>query len=285
MLGTAQLGLSYGVANAAGKIGLEDAKAILGCATVAGINTLDTAISYGESESRLGAIGVDQWRIVTKLPAVPDGCTDIAAWINESVDFSMSRLRVSKIYGLLLHRPSQLLDSYGSEYYRALLALKDSGKVEKIGISIYSPDELDTLWPNFNFDLVQAPFNVFDRRLQTTGWLDRLNQNSVEVHVRSVFLQGLLLMEAANLPKYFHSWAWLWEAWHRWLKENTISPLGACLGFALAHDGIQRVVVGVDSVKQLTEIAGSDISLDVLPPDALSSQDLDLINPVRWNLQ
>ena len=282
-LGTVQFGLPYGIANQGGQLRYEEVVDIIEHARMEGMDTLDTAIAYGESEQRLGDIGVKQWRVVTKLPSIPESCTDIINWVQESVANSLGRLKIQKLHGLLLHHSQQLLGQQGDTLYRALLTLKEMGKVDKIGVSIYDPDELDALWLHYQFDLVQAPFNIFDRRLATTGWLTRLNKANIEVHVRSIFLQGLLLMEPAILPNYFSRWQSLWNEWQQWLYQQSTTPVKGCLGFVMSHPEINRVVVGVDSLKQLQEIlAGVEASNETLP-ESLMSQDLDLINPSHWS--
>ena len=163
----------------------------------------------------------------------------IGSWFTEAPQCSAAQCTFA-------HRPEQLLSTQGDALYRALATLKDQGKIEKVGISIYSPDELDAIWPHFQFDLVQAPFNIIDRRLAASGWLTRLHQVKTEVHIRSVFLQGLLLMQAANRPATFNRWQPLWDQWHHWL-DNQVLTLEACMGFVLSEPKIDRVVVGVDS--------------------------------------
>jgi aryl-alcohol dehydrogenase-like predicted oxidoreductase len=281
-LGTVQIGQPYGVANLSGQIGLDESRAILAHAESAGLDLLDTAVAYGESERRLGEIGVGHWRVVSKLPAVPQDCPDISSWVEESVVGSLERLGVTALYGLLLHSPQQLLDSQGDEIYRALVALKDLGIVQNIGVSVYGPDELEALVPHFKMDLVQAPFNVIDRRLATSGWLARLHNAGIEVHVRSVFLQGLLLMEADHRPEQFDKWQPLWATWHRWLKEHALEPLQACLGFVLSHSEIDQVLVGVDSLAQMKAILANTGATAEMPPQSLMSDDPNLINPSRW---
>jgi aryl-alcohol dehydrogenase-like predicted oxidoreductase len=282
-LGTAQFGLDYGVANKGGQIEPDMAAAIISRAWAVGMDTVDTAIGYGQSEQRLGEIGVHSWRIVSKLPEYPRDCPNIIEWVNSSVEGSLARLGVGRLHGLLLHRPQQLLGHGGHELYRAMVRIKDSGKVGKIGISIYSPDELDMIWPHFQFDLVQSPFNVFDRRLATTGWLQKLNREGVEVHVRSVFLQGLLLAGNDGVPVGFQRWSSLWAAWHSWLRDVSCSPIQAALGHVLAFPEISRVIVGVDSLEQLDEILRGASLRQGVAPQVLMSEDLDLINPTRWS--
>lgn len=281
-LGTAQFGFAYGIANAGGQIDRDEARAIISRAWAAGIDTMDTAIAYGQSEQRLGEVGVHAWHVVSKLPALPNDCTDISSWVNASVEGSLARLKVGRLRGLLLHRPQQLLGPQGKALHHALVQLKDSGKVEKIGISIYGPDELDELWPHYQFDLVQGPFNVFDRRLAVSGWLPRLHGEGVEIHVRSVFLQGLLLATPGTPPVGFDRWAPLWSAWQTWLRDAGLTPLQASLGHALSFPEISRVIVGVDSLRQLNEILHAASLGALSAPDFLASDDPDLLNPARW---
>ncbi|OSO90612.1 aldo/keto reductase [Cylindrospermopsis raciborskii CENA303] len=283
-LGTAQFGLSYGVANQKGQVPAREAYQILKYAASVGINTLDTAIAYGNSEECLGSIGVKDWQVISKIPEFPLETYDIQGWVRNSVQGSLERLKTPQLYGLLLHNPQQLLEPQGVELYDALNLLKTEGLVKKIGISVYSPEELTLLFNHFSFDLVQAPFNVVDRSLDQSGWLNRLSGLGVEVHVRSIFLQGLLLMQAEQRPAYFQSWAALWKAWEEWLLVTGITPLQACLAFVLHYPGINRVVVGVDSLEQLQEILSATRIKSVTLPDYLYSNDTDLINPAQWRL-
>jgi aryl-alcohol dehydrogenase-like predicted oxidoreductase len=283
-LGTAQFGLPYSIGSRQKNVGGE-ADTILNIAWLSGIDTLDTALSYGECEQLLGKIGVGQWQIISKLPAVPETCKDIVSWVEDSVADSLERLQVSKLYGLLLHHPAQLLGPCGEELYRALIAIQGQGTVEKLGISIYGPDELDAIWPRYQFDLVQIPFNVLDRRLISSGWLNQLHKAGKEVHVRSIFLQGLLLLvDATNLPEKFNRWQSLWDEWHCWLKDQALTPLQACIGFVASQSKVNRVVVGVDSLKHLQEILACNTKHFAVPPESLMSDDPDLINPSRWSL-
>jgi aryl-alcohol dehydrogenase-like predicted oxidoreductase len=182
-----QFGLPYGIANQLGQVSRNEAKAMLKIASAIGIDTLDTAITYGESEACLGTVGIGDFKVVTKLPAIPYGCLDIGGWVKQQVEASLSRLRVRNVYGLLLHRSEDLLGSNGRALYQALESLKDKGLVNKIGISIYSPDQLELLTTNIRFDLVQTPFNLLDRRLLSSGWMQKLKDRGFEIHTRSAF--------------------------------------------------------------------------------------------------
>lgn len=281
-IGTVQFGLSYGVANQVGKIGESESVEILKYAKEKGIDTLDTAISYGDSEQRLGQIGVDEWQVISKLPVIPESCQDISSWIEGSVFDSLERLKIPTLSGLLVHQPQQLLGEQGKEIFNALNGLKEQGKVDKIGVSIYTPAELDDLWPYFQFDLVQLPYNVFDRRITTSGWLQKLKDSGTEVHARTIFLQGLLLMDPLKRPQKFSRWKSLWERWDVWLQEQDLTALEACLGFVLGNPNIDRVLVGIDSLKQLEEIINASLKQEVIVPHSLETDDTQLLNPVNW---
>jgi aryl-alcohol dehydrogenase-like predicted oxidoreductase len=281
-LGTVQFGLPYGIANATGQVPRKEVAAILAHAFAAGLDTLDTAIAYGDSEHRLGQLGVAAWRIVSKLPAIPPQCPDVEAWAHASVDDTLSRLHVPRLHGLLVHKAPELCGPRGPELRRALESVRASGKAAKIGVSVYGPDELDELSSVGPFDLVQAPFNAFDQRLQTSGWLARLSAAGTEIHVRSVFLQGLLLMKASDRPLRFQRWQPLWDAWDGWLETDGLTALAACLRFVLSQPLFDRVIVGVDSVGQLREILDTSNLPPLDPPPTLAIEDPDLINPSRW---
>lgn len=282
-LGTAQFGLEYGIANQTGKVGVNAARAILELACSHGLRTLDTAIAYGDSEQTLGRIGISDWQVITKLPAVPEGCPAVGNWVQTQLGASLQRLETTHVYGLLLHRPQQLSGPFGPELLRALQHAKASGRVQKIGVSVYDPAELDAIFKVHRIDLVQAPFNVLDKRLLTSGWLARLRDQGVEVHTRSAFMQGLLLMPPARRPARFDAWRELWSTWDEWLQRRGISPLAACLRYALGTDGADKVIVGVESVAQLKEILEAARQQDhVALPVNIDSTDVELLNPSHW---
>jgi aryl-alcohol dehydrogenase-like predicted oxidoreductase len=279
-LGTAQFGSAYGLANRSGRVERDEVKGALVSAAEAGIDTLDTAVAYGESEEILGQFCVSGWKVVTKLPEIRDDTKDLPRWVEEQVDASLRRLRVERLYGLLLHRPEQLLQDNGGQLAGALESVKASGKTRKIGISIYNPEQLGELLPKMSVDLVQAPLNVFDSRLIKTGWCARLKDAGIEVHARSVFLQGLLLMK--ERPQKFRRWDTLWENWDCWLRESRLTPLQACLRYVLSCDGIDKVIVGVDSASHLREIIAASAGTAVNPPPWRTPVPAELIDPSCW---
>jgi len=281
-LGTVQFGFDYGVANRAGRISELEGRAIIAQAAQSGIDTLDTAIAYGESERVVGGFGLAQWQVVTKLPSVPEQCDNVVAWVEKQILGSIERLQVNQLHGVLLHRPSQLLGSMGLELYSGLENIKEQGLTRKIGVSVYEPAELDQLFDRFELDLVQAPLSILDQRLVDSGWAKQLKNAGVELHTRSAFLQGLLLMPASERPEKFNRWLDFWSIWDKWLNDHKLSPLQACLHYLNGVPEVDRVVVGVDSAAQLNQIiAASNGLLKDLPKWNLS-QDLRIMNPSSW---
>lgn len=202
-IGSAQFGLNYGIANKSGKVGLKEMRSILSLAKENGIDTIDTAIGYGESEANLGNIGVHDWKLVTKIPLLPDnmGPKKVKEWIDAQIANSLKKLNVESLYGVLLHSPDQLNNEKYIDIWNALEINRHAGNVIKIGYSIYDSNQIENIFENFKPTLVQVPFNIIDQRIKNNKWLDNFYNNEVEVHSRSCFLQGLLLMNKSLRPK------------------------------------------------------------------------------------
>ena len=286
-LGTAQFGLDYGVSNSAGQVKIEEVREILKVAERYQIDTLDTAIAYGNSESILGSVGVNSFKVITKLPPFPDNLNSTSAWINDQVQSSLKKTKLNTLFGLLLHKSSDLLISQGFEVLSILSGLKNKGIINKIGVSIYSPDELDALGDCVNrLDIVQAPFNLFDRRLESSGWLEKLNLLGVEVHARSIFLQGLLLLSKEQRNPFFRQWNSHFKIFDDWIMHSGKTPLDVCLKFINSYEHINKVIVGVQSRDQLFEIISAVEKNDSFQAlKGLEVNDGMLINPSNWNLE
>ena len=283
-LGTVQFGMPYGVTNTTGQVPEKEVGRILDLFAAHGGNTLDTAIAYGDSERVLGKFDLGHFKVISKLPPLPQEVNDPARWVHEMVEGSLRRLRIDRLYGLLLHRPADLLSPAGEALREGLLAVREAGLVGKIGLSIYEPEELDKTGTESH--LVQAPYNVFDRRLEETGWGARLRAANVEVHVRSIFLQGALLATPETLPHQFAPWRQAWQRWWSWLDATGQNALAACLRQALAPEWVARVVVGVESAGHLAQIAEAAMHAQSgevpLPPPDLAVSDRRLTNPSLW---
>ena len=284
-LGTAQIGLPYGITNHHGQIDIDEARRIIFTARDNDIDMLDTAINYGDSQERLGEIGVSEFKIVSKLPSISSN-SNVTNWVNNNIHKSLKKLMASSLYGLLLHRPKELLGRNGKELWASLEMLKNEGFIQKLGISIYSPNELEKIVEVYDIDIVQAPFNIFDRRMEVSGWFQRLHDMDIEIHVRSIFLQGLLLMPVNHVPKKFNQWMNYFNLWHAFLEKNNLSPQSACISFIRSKPMIDRIVIGVDKSSQLVELLSdfNGTKNEQVSVPNLSCNDEDFINPVNWNM-
>ena len=282
VIGTAQFGQDYGVTNQTGKVLLSEVQSIFRLARESNISALDTASVYGDSESVLGGLGVTDFDIVTKLPEFDEATSNFNESIEGAMLASLSRLRLTCVDTVLLHRPDQLLGSHGDKIFLALKKLQDKGLVRRIGISIYAPEFLDKVPDKFEFDVVQVPLNIFDQRIISSGWLEKLSNMNVSVMARSVFLQGILLAKLVDLPKYFEPWGKQFGAWADHCLINKLSPLQASLQFVSQIPEVEKIIVGIESENQLLEIIQALKSSHITKADHLAVNDLGLISPIQW---
>ena len=277
--------MNYGIANDSKKtFPQQSISEILKLAKLSKITTLDTAIAYGSSEKNLGKENLDSFDVITKISNIPLSEKNIYSWIRKEVALSLQRLNQNRIYGVLLHKASDLNGPDGKKIYEALSILKKDKIISKIGISIYSPSELDNIVSNFNIDIVQSPFNVFDTRLKTSGWMDKLHQANIEIHTRSTFLQGLLLMDLKDIPTKFSKWAHLFALWDKTVEESNMNKMEACIKFSSSFDEIDKVIFGVDNLEQFKEVSEYNFLNKYNNLCDMSVNDEYLINPTNWSL-
>ena len=283
-LGTVQFGTDYGLNSLDGQVRPQEVKKILNYARSKQIVLLDTAPAYGNSEEILGGINNSEFQVVTKTRHFDTLkiTNDEVSLLNQDFNNSLKKLNQIKIYGLLIHNADDLLKPGGEKILDLLQKFKQTNKLMKVGVSVYDHIKLHSILDNFDIDMVQLPFNIIDRRMLDSGMLASLYKKGIEVHARSVFLQGLLLMSAKLMPSKFNRWNNLWKLWHEWLHDNRISPVEASVRYAISFSEISKVLVGVDSVNQLKEIYKA--SSGTLPkiPDELQTADADLLNPSNW---
>jgi aryl-alcohol dehydrogenase-like predicted oxidoreductase len=285
-LGTVQFGIKYGINSPTGQVQPDEVRKILTYARTQNITLLDTANSYGNSEKVLGNVGVKNFSIVTKTrhfaqTVINDKSADLlVADLNQTLQL----LKQKSVYGLLVHNADDLLKPGASKIVSQLQALKEQGAISKIGISIYTSDQLQSVMDKMDIDLVQLPVNILDRRLFDTGMLKKLSSQGVEVHARSIFLQGLLLMSKDSRPKYFSQWDSLWKLWHEWLSDNKLTALEATVRHAISTPEISKVLVGVDSKEQLQGIIQAADGAIPAIPEILLTDDADLLNPANWKM-
>ena len=281
-LGAAQLGGKYGITNSDPKLDLKKIEEIIFYAKNNGINTIDTAIDY-DSESYFRDINLSGLKINSKLPKVPKNVKKINEWIKEKILDSLENLDISNINCLFLHNPNQLFEKKGEEIWRSLENLKQEKLVKKIGVSIYDPYQIDEIDFLYNFDVIQSPFNLFDRRLLHSGWLKKKEKRGIEVQIRSVFLQGLLLLKKDKLPEEFFKWKKLWEKLDLFVSSNNFSNLDLVLSFVKSFKEIDTIIIGIDNLMQLKEIINT-MNKEINDFPDIYSHDENLINPLNWDL-
>lgn len=283
-LGTAQFGQEYGVTNFSGQIKKSEILKIIKFANEKNIDLIDTAIVYGESENILGDVGVSNFNVVTKLPSCPNSSVDLISWVRNNIIASLKRLGLKSIYGLLIHRSEDLIGVSGIKIKEALYQLKSEGLVKKIGVSIYNPEELEDIIKELKIDLVQVPLNLIDQRIQTSGWLSRLHNEGIEIHSRSSFLQGLLLLPRKEIPNKFERWAYIWDQWENQKKKYGKSALELCLSYPFSFPEVDRVIVGVNNVDHLSSIVLASKNITKFYDwSFMKSNDPFLIHPLYWD--
>ena len=284
-IGTAQYGMKYGLANKTGKICDFEMRRILNNAVENNILSIDTAKSYGDCEQKLGSQVVDQFMVITKISNLTQSKNDISALVLEELKDSLEKLNLNNLDTLLLHRSFDLLDHKRNEVYESLLLCKQAGLTKKIGISADNALDVEKITNIFDIDVVQFPLNIFNRELIESGLLRVLKNKKIEVHARSIFLQGLLLMEKKDLNPYFYNWSSLFEEWEDWIESNHLTKLNACLKYVFGFKEIDKYVIGIDSLDHLQEIINTLKSKNFKKvPIALSSNEQALINPSKWKL-
>ena len=282
VLGGAQLGLPYGILNGGETLSREEVARILDTAVGHGIDSIDTAIAYGQSESVIGETAQNRFNIISKLPPLPSEVSNVSEWVLMQVDASLARLNCKSLDALLLHRPQDLVEQHGAELYAAINSLRIKKIIQRFGISIYAPDELDGIIGKFDIDVVQAPLNVFDRRI--LGVIDQLTARNIEVHVRSVFLQGVLIVSPKDRPQRFQPWSEHFSRFDTWVLSTGVSAMACCLAFALQQPGVAKLVIGTTSAESLTEIMNSVPNRHLEVPADLQSSSEQLIDPRVWGV-
>jgi aryl-alcohol dehydrogenase-like predicted oxidoreductase len=282
VLGGAQLGLPYGILNGGETLSGEEVARILDTAVSHGIDSIDTAIAYGQSESIIGETSQNRFNIISKLPPLPLDVSNVFEWVLAQVEASLSRLKCTSLDALLLHRPQDLTEAHGAELYAAINSLKVEKIIQCFGVSIYTPDELNGIIGTFDIDVVQAPLNVFDRRI--LGVIGQLSALNIEVHVRSVFLQGVLIAKPEDRPQRFNQWSEHFAMFDEWVNSSGMSAMACCLGFALQQPGVAKLVIGTTSATSLAEIMTSIPNSHLEVPAHLQSSIEQLIDPRVWSV-
>lgn len=255
-LGTVQFGLKYGVNNELGRQPTQaECDAVLRAALDAGIRCFDTASAYGMAETVLGNFGLSKQcdslqkpvRIISKLK--PD-CRDDEDTVLNEISESLSRLHAEKLYGYMLHRAS---DMRRERIMAGLLRAKECGLIDHIGVSVYEPQEAMEVVRDERLDMIQAPYNILDTRLDRIDFFPLARKRGLEVYARSAFLQGLILMEPEKAEKKVEGSGAYVKSFREIAGKYGFAPNEAAFLWSYCHPSIDYVVFGVDTVVQLEE--------------------------------
>ena len=280
VLGTVQFGTNYGINNTSGQVPLDEVCRILEIASEAGVKTLDTSSAYGESERVLGEAlrrSNKPFNIVSKYPKSDLG-------VRETFQKSLQNLGVDSLYGYLVHH----FEFYQEhpEIFDEMTALKQEGKIQKVGFSLYNVEQLQYLLDcNVQFDILQFPYNIFDKQFEP--YMPRLVEMGVEIHTRSAFLQGLFFKDTKTLPEKLKPLKKYLDVLHLFCKNRGISVEQLALGYVLANPNVKGALIGVDNHSQL-EVNLKVASVLLTDADIDYIQNIDIIedwllNPVNWN--
>lgn len=281
VIGSAQLGMNYGLFNNK-KIGGKEFRKIEKLILKSKINFIDTATTYGESEKIIGNSKLKNLHIITKIKIPKKKNIDVKSWLLKEISKSLSKLKIKKIYGVLIHDHKDLLGKYGKNYLISLRELKRKKIIKKIGISVYDSKELKKIWKFWKPDLIQVPFNPLDNRILDSGWINILKKFKVKIFVRSIFLQGLLINEDNSL-RMSKNYKILLNKFKNWCYKNNISLIQGCLNFVKQFKSIDYLVVGFDNYNQLREIIDVFKKKKIIVPKNFSTNKINLIDPRRWN--
>lgn len=284
-LGTVQWGLAYGVGNFSGRPSTDELGQMLNHARSEGISLLDTARMYGDAESRIGNLRTQGLRIVTKLPPLPNFEGQVLdKFLRNTFNESLQNLKTDHVHGYLVHRSMDVVSGHGKVVRAFLEDLRGNGKATKVGVSIYEKKEICEVLKHFRPDIVQLPLNVLDQRLLRDGTLNELKAAGIEVHVRSAFLQGLLLLDLNLIPLYLEPMRPILEKWHWQAYEQGMTLIEASLSFLRALPVVDLVVVGAESLAQLREITTAFHTPCSVDASNICCQDPQWVDPRRWNI-
>ena len=278
VLGTAQFDEKYGIRRIEKKLNFKLKKKLIFFLKKNKINSIDTASNYKNAEYDLGRIGVKKFDIITKIPKL-NANLDIKKQLSFYVLNSLNKLKIENINTLLIHDIAELKKKNKFEYVDFLKYLKKKKIVKKIGISIYNFNDLNKVIKFWIPDVLQIPYNILDRRIENKKFLKIIKNYKIEIHVRSIFLQGLLVKKNKN--KKFRKWEKIFNQWFLWCRQNNIKPFEAAYLFVKQNPNIKKIIVGVENISQLNKILKIKKKIDQFPN--FNCKDKQLLNPFNWN--
>ena len=279
-IGTAQFGMKYGISNNFGKTKKKELDKIFSIIDKKKIKFIDTALNYGNCEDILSKYNLRNISIITKIPKIPEKKLNIDKWIEKKIISSQKKLKIKNFYAILLHHPEDMLTKNAILVYNSLIKLKKKNKTKKIGISINNFDNCLIILKKFKFDIIQCPYNVIDRRLEKKKYINFFKKHKIEIHIRSIFLQGLLLMK--KRPTQFYKWNKIFNVWDKLNKYDSLTAAINAINFVLRKKYINKIILGFDNSQQLKNVLINYKKKKINFSKKIQSNNLDLINPSNW---
>ena len=287
VLGTVQFGLKYGINNSFGKPGKEVVGSILDLAFKNNIRLLDTAEAYGNSQEVIGDYhrsSGNKFSVITKFSS-KNGT--IPGKLSVRIQEDLKILNVDSLYCYMFHSFNDFI-KYFDIFKNEIIELKRAKIINRFGVSVYTSQEIAELLKYDVIDLIQFPFNLLDNNNQRSGIIKRSKDKGIEIHTRSVFLQGLFFKNTNDLSGKLVSLVPYVREVSRISKTNNIDLNALSLNYVLQQENIDNVIIGVDSVGQLQENITSlqkKVPKEVIRQiDLINVKEVDLLNPSNWNL-
>ena len=241
---------------------------------------LDSALSYDKSHKLISLVPNQKLKIITKFPFFNNYLS--REKIKKILLNNLDQLKQKKFYAILIHDTNLLKTERGKILYDTLLELKKCKMVKKVGFSIYDSNELKTHYKRFKPEIVQLPINLFNQEFIKNGWLKKMKKDKVEIHARSIFLQGVILNSNKKIFKKEKKLQKHLSLFNEWLKQNKLKALDAALNFIDQVKYLDKVLVGISNSSQFKKVLSHKVKKNKFNYEILNSKNKKLINPIKW---
>ena len=285
VLGTAQFSGNYGITKKNSFLTENEAHKILKTLLSKKLKHLDTSIDYENSLNKINSFNFNNWQITTKMdPKKLDFSSEQNLYLSveNQIKLIKQNSSIKTIKNLLIRNSNMILTPKGKILYKVLKKIKRNKLIINFGYSIYNFKNLEKIIINFRPDLIQCPYNVFDRRVENIKIKKLLKKKKIKIQARSIFLQGVLLKKIDQLPKFFHKWKKLFLNFENLIKINKLTALSLCFNFVNNNKDIDEILIGVQNNKELKEILNIELKRKILMSKELLNPSLKLIDPTKW---
>ncbi|WP_174615538.1 aldo/keto reductase [Virgibacillus ihumii] len=287
IIGTAQFGMDYGVTNRHGRTTKDEVVKILRYCRQHNIHTIDTAASYGESEEIVGELITDSFfSIYSKTPYLNTGTITNRELnlVDKTFRQTLNKFKVNHIKGIFVHNANDLLVKNSNRLFQLLMDWKNTGLIKKIGVSVYDENQINKLMGNYDIDVFQIPINIYDQRLIHSNILNKMKRRNIEIHARSIFLQGVLLSSSEALPGNLKSLEPVHQKLESFLYHHGLTKLEGALKFISQIKQLDSMVVGINNLNHITEFieAFNNLCEKTINFHDFQVNNLNIIDPRKW---